>query len=173
MPPVSRGVGWNQSLCYWRCPGALLLFVSGVWIKCPCLVPPSRLRFNFRPITGSPCADTPAAANAYLLFSSLLPIICFSIVWKWDLSLTCSVLNSLVFAALHVSNSNSSRSNKIFNHIAVVQPTRKINTSAAACLLCRVAGCSLSLWHDLQLNRHTGLYFITGKREIRVVTRHL
>lgn len=38
----------------------------------PIFAPLSRPRFNFRPITNSPCANWPAAVNAYLLFSLFL-----------------------------------------------------------------------------------------------------
>ncbi len=94
---VARGVGWNQSLCYWRYPGAELRCLSGVWIKCPYLVPPSMVRFNFRPITGTPCANTPAAANTSLLFSFVpchsLLLVSFCIVLESDLVLTLTVLS--------------------------------------------------------------------------------
>lgn len=86
---VSCGVGWNWSLCYWSCPSAELCCVSRVWIKCPFLVPPSMVMFNFRPITASPCANTPAAANAYLCLSVFLSLSChtlsrssISIMWE-------------------------------------------------------------------------------------------
>lgn len=61
MLQVSRWVGWNQSLLLLKTPRRCSL----LWRKCPFLVPPPCLvRFNFRPITPSPCSDTPATANA-------------------------------------------------------------------------------------------------------------
>lgn len=74
--------------------------------------------------------------------------------------------------AFHVSKSNRSN-NSLFSHTAVAQPAQQISIPAASCLMCRVTGCSLSLWHDPQLNRHNRLYFITEKREIKVVPHHL
>lgn len=150
---VSRGVGWSRSLCYWRCPGAVLCCVSGVWIKCPFLVPPSRVKFNFGPITSSPCANTPAAANGKLLFSLAvclswsselfhgLPLLAFSNIWKSEAS---------------------SASQCVVSPLNLDQLTKQINTSAVY-LLSRVMGSSLPRWQNRQLNRGTMDYsFITG-----------
>lgn len=144
---VSCGVGWNQSLCYWRCPGVELRCVSGVWIKCPFLVPPSMVRFNFRPITASPCANTPAAANAYLLFSLTLlcvllfvapclsppPLILYYLgvwgIWSCVNPYCVSSCTSSVFTAVckHVKLWRADMA-QIFIVPAIPQLTKQINT---------------------------------------------
>lgn len=84
---VACGVRWNQSLCDWRCAGAELPCLSGEWIKCPYPLPPSMVRFNFRPITGSPCVNTPAAANAYVFLCDTLSYSSHSVLFLFCLSL--------------------------------------------------------------------------------------
>lgn len=81
---VASGVGHNQSL-KGMFPRAELHCGSVVWIKCRYLVPLFMLRFNFRQITSLPCANTPAAANEYLPYSSahcLFPtaVLCLSVI---------------------------------------------------------------------------------------------
>lgn len=154
MLPVSCGVEWNQSLCYWSCPGAVLCCVSGVWIKCPFLVPWSRVKFNFRAITGSPCANTPAAANVELLFS-------FTACLFWS-SLLVHVLPLLAFSKIWKSEASSLLS-CVVSPLSLDQLTKQINTSAVY-LLSRILGFSLPRCHDQQLNSDTVEYsFITGR----------
>lgn len=154
MLPVSCGVEWNQSLCYWRCPGAVLCCVSGEWIKCPFLVPWSRVKFNFRAITDSPCANTPAAANVELLLS-------FTACLFWS-SLLVHVLPLLAFSKIWKSEASSLLS-YVVSPLSLDQLTKQINTSAVY-LLSRILGFSLPCCHDQQLNSDTVDYsFITGR----------
>lgn len=154
MLPVSCGVEWNQSLSYWRCPGAVLCCVSGEWIKCPFLVPWSRVKFNFRAITDSPCANTPAAANVELLFS-------FTACLFWS-SLLVHVLPLLAFSKIWKSEASSLLS-YVVSPLSLDQLTKHINTSAVY-LLSRILGFSLPCCHDQQLNSDTVDYsFITGR----------
>lgn len=107
-------VDWDESRAffYWRCPRSCTPLRVWSANKMPISCATVGARFNFRPITSSPCANTPAAANAS-------PFVSFPLR-------ACLALRRppRLYRSLNVKR------RRIFITFSFLQPTKQISTSA-------------------------------------------